>query len=295
MQLRVDDHIVEYVRGVSDIAERYDAFLVDVWGVLHDSARAYPGAPECLQQLQRRGKRVILLSNAARRSSLLEEEFSACGILPSMYECIVSSGELTWQAFAAGGDPELERLGKRYYLFGSARYRLTEGLPLFRATKVAAADFLLAVGVAGSPQTTAEYEEVLQEAAGRDLPMVCANPDIWVVRNGKIGIAPGALAARFKELGGKVIYFGKPYQAVYRRCFDILQGIDPRRIVAAGDALVTDIAGAEDQKIDSLLVAGGIHNSQLEDIPEDSAGLAGICREYNRFPAMLVKTFIWKN
>lgn len=295
MQLHVDGHIVEYVRGIVDIAERYDAFLVDVWGVLHDSVRAYPGAPECLQHLQRRGKRVILLSNAARRSSLLEEEFSAFGILPSMYECIVSSGELAWQAFAAGNDPELERLGQRYYLFGSARYRLTEGLPLLRATRLAAADFLLAVGVAGSPQSTAEYEEVLQEAAGRGLPMVCANPDIWVVRNGIIGIAPGALAARFKELGGKVIYFGKPYQAVYHRCFDILEGVARSRIVAAGDALITDIAGAEAQKIDSLLVAGGIHKDHLEDIPEGSAGLAEICLEHNRFPTMLSKAFIWKS
>jgi len=295
MQLHVDGHSVEYVRGISDIAERYDAFLVDVWGVLHDSAQAYPGAPECLQHLQRCGKRVILLSNAARRSLLLEEEFSAFGIFPSMYECIVSSGELTWQAFAAGGDPELEQLGKRYYLFGSAQYRLTEGLPLLRATNLAAADFLFAVGVAGSPQSTVEYEEVLQEAAGRGLPMVCANPDIWVVRNGVMGIAPGAVAARFEELGGKVIYFGKPYQAVYRRCFDILQGIAPRRIVAVGDALITDIAGAEAQKIDSLLVAGGIHQSQLKDIPEDSAGVAAICREHNHFPIMLAKAFIWKN
>lgn len=293
MLLDLGKKTIEYIDGVEVIADRYDAFLIDVWGVLHDSARAYPGAPECLQKLKGRGKKIILLSNAARRASLLAEEFKAFGIVPSLYDQIVSSGEITWSALQTGADRRLQQLGPKYYLLGSEKYRLTEGLALQRAAEVDAADFLLAVGVAGSPQSTAAQETVLQAAAEQGLVMVCANPDLVVVRDGIMGIAPGAYAARYAELGGEVIYFGKPHRDVYRRCFSILPGINDRRIVALGDALNTDIAGAAANGLDSVLVAGGIHAQKLKNLPHNSAGLAEICRAEDNYPTMIARGFFW--
>lgn len=284
---------IKYIDGIGRAAERYDAFLVDVWGVLHDSAKAYPGAVACLGKLKALGKRVILLSNAARRAYVLENEFAEFGITSDLYDQIVSSGELTWSRFKAGDDPALQKLGRKYYLLGSEKYGLTDELSLMQAPDLGSADFLLTIGVIGNPSSTETEEPLLREAASRKLVMICANPDIQVVRDGVMGIAAGAVAARYEELGGKVIYYGKPYAEVYHRCFEVLQDIDKDRIVAVGDALITDIAGANASGLDSVLVASGIHAEELKGIPDEIEGLETICKRKQQRPTMVVKGFFW--
>ena len=284
---------IEYINGIARVAERYDAFLVDVWGVLHDSAKVYPGAVECLGRLKSRGKRVILLSNAARRTYVLEKEFSTFGITRDLYDQIISSGELTWSRFKAGNDPALQQLGRKYYLFGSEKYGLTDDLPLSQVPDPRSADFLLTIGVIGNPSSTEVEEPLLREAAARKLMMVCANPDKQVVRDGVMGIAAGAVAARYEELGGKVIYYGKPHYEVYQRCFKVLHDIAKDRIVAVGDALKTDIAGANGNGLDSVLVATGIHGDDLKGIPDDFEGLERICNREQQRPTFVIKGFFY--
>lgn len=293
MQQDLEKNAIEYIDGIARAAERYDAFLVDVWGVLHDSARVYPGTVECLGKLQALNKRVVLLSNAARRAYVLEKEFAAFGITRELYDQIISSGELTWSRFKAGNDPALLKLGRKYYLLGSEKYGLTDELPLVQAADLGSADFLLTIGVIGNPSSTEAEEPLLREAASRKLTMICANPDIQVVRDGVMGIAAGAVAARYEELGGKVIYYGKPHAEVYQRCFEVLRDIDKDRIVAVGDALITDIAGANANGLDSVLVASGIHAEELKGIPDDTEGLETICMREQQRPTMVAKGFFW--
>jgi len=295
MILQLGKHTVEYIEGLSSITDRYDCFLVDIWGVLHDAAKPYPGVIDCLKQLKKHGKRVVLISNAARRSSVLAKELIQFGIVPELYESVVTSGEVVWNAFNSNRNEELLQLGRNYYLFGSEKYLLTEGLSLKRTEKFDTADFVFAIGVTGNPSSTADHEIELRDAADRGLPMVCANPDQLVVRNGIMGIAPGALAARYHEIGGRVIYFGKPYQDIYRRCLKLLEGVPKTRIVAIGDALTTDIKGANNNNLDSILVASGIHAEQLQNIPGDDNELQAICHQENQYPSMITKGFIWQN
>ncbi len=293
MKLNLGEFNTTYIHGISEIIRDYDAFLVDIWGVLHDSAKPYPGVLNCLRKLQASQKKTLLVSNAARRSEVLVKELNRFGITPALYDEVVTSGEILWRSFSVNKDKSLKNLGKIFYLIGSEEYRLTDGLPLQQTQDLHAADFILNISVIGNQSSTADNEDVLKQAAIEKLPMVCANPDMLVVRDGVMGIAPGAIAVRYEELGGQVVYYGKPHKAIYTRCLEILRNIDCNRIVAIGDALKTDIAGANANQLDSILVAGGIHARELDNLPENTEGLVTICTNENQYPAMIIKGFYW--
>jgi len=122
---------------------------------------------------------------------------------------------------------------------------------------------VLNTGIDDFDETLADYEPVLTACVERRLPMVCANPDLVVVVDNKLVICAGELARRYEDLGGEVRYHGKPHASVYRRCFQLLGDLAPSRILAVGDSLRTDIAGANAAGIDGLLVTGGIHREEL--------------------------------
>lgn len=284
---------MKFIEGIAAIKDRYEAFVTDIWGVLHDGSKAYPGIIDCLRTLQERGKKVTLLSNSGRRAHVVANDLCSFGIVPEFYTSLVTSGELTHLAFKTNLDSRLQSLGTRYYLFGTEKYGLTKGLDLRGTDEVANAEFILTIGVEGNPRSTKIYEETLHYFAQRDLTMVCANPDASVNRNGTLGIGPGALALYYEELGGRVIYFGKPYKAIYHLCLEHLPDISPNRIVIVGDSLKTDIAGANNCGIDTILVGTGIHYQELAPIPEDVQQLTALCHTENAFPTMIAKGFVW--
>ncbi len=281
------------IAGISDIKDRYDAFIIDIWGVLHDGAKAYPGIIDCLRKLQGCKKKVTLLSNSGRRAHVVGTDLCGFGISPDLYTYLVTSGELTHLTFKTNVDSRLQCLGTRYYLFGPEKYGLTEGLNLHRIDDVTRAEFILTIGVEGNPESTESYEKTLQDFAQRGLKMVCANPDVSVNRNGVLGIGPGALAVYYESLGGQVIYFGKPFKAVYNLCLEKLNGIAPDRIIVVGDSLKTDIAGANNCGIDNILVGTGIHCRELTPIPADVQQITALCRAEDIFPTMVAKGFVW--
>ncbi len=293
MKLTINRHDIDYHEGFETIVEGFDAFLIDIWGVLHDSAKAYPGAVDCLKKLRSGNKQVILVSNAGRRASILAKELLAFAINDQLYDHIVSSGELAWNAFSSNQDQHLENLGTKFYLLGPERYALTEGLALQRVQRLDRADFVLTVGVFGNPSSVDPQEPVLREAIDHNLTMVCANPDLWVVRDGVMGIAAGALAKRYEELGGTVIYFGKPHPFTYRTCFNLLQDIPKNRVLAVGDALNTDIAGANISGIASALVGTGIHATELSGLPQNTIKASSLFAKFQEYPKMIVPAFCW--
>ncbi len=281
------------ITGISDIKDRYDAFIIDIWGVLHDGAKAYPGIIDCLRKLRGCNKKVTLLSNSGRRAHVVGTDLYDFGIAPDLYTSLVTSGELTHLTFKTNVDSRLQRLGTRYYLLGPENYGLTEGLNLHRIDDVTRAEFILTIGVEGNPESTESYEKTLKDFAQRGLTMVCANPDVSVNRNGVLGIGPGALAVYYESLGGQVIYFGKPFKAVYNLCLEKLHGIAPDRIIVVGDSLKTDIAGANNCGIDTILVGTGIHWRELTTTPADVQQVTALCRAEGIFPTMVAKGFVW--
>jgi HAD superfamily hydrolase (TIGR01459 family) len=255
---------VPMLAGIASIAERYDGFVLDLWGCLHNGVAPFPGVLDCLDRLNVAGKRICLLSNAPRRAIDVAKRTAEIGIPRALYHEVMSSGEAAWQALKARSDPFHQALGRRCFHIGPSRDEsIRGGLGLDIVATPEEAEFVLNTGPWGWDATIESYEETLQRARARDLPMVCVNPDLVVVLGDKAYICAGALAQRYEALGGRVAWHGKPYQAVYETAFRLLGVADKRRILAVGDSLRTDIAGANGVGIDSLLVVGGIHAEEF--------------------------------
>ena len=250
--------------GLSAMAERYDAFIIDLWGVMHDGLKAYPAAVGALAELRRTGKKSVILSNAPRRAAVIAARNAEIGIPAELPDHLLSSGEDAWQHLKTRPDTWYQALGRRCYHLGPARDNgMREGLDIDFVDSLERADFILNTGILNDSDLVETYRAFLDEGLTRGLPMICANPDLIVMRGEDMEICAGALALDYEQNGGKVRWHGKPHPEVYRSCFERLPGISPERIAAIGDSLRTDVAGAQAAGIDSVFIAGGIHGEEL--------------------------------
>jgi len=252
------------IDGMRDLAPRYEGFILDLWGVVHDGTAPFGGVLDCMERLVAAGKRIVLLSNAPRRADDVVRRIARIGVPAELYHGVMSSGEEAWQHLFRREEPFYAALGRRCLQIGSERdLEMRDGLDLEFVTTPAAADFILNTGPAGWDDTLDDYAAVLRQSRERDLAMVCANPDLVVIHDGKPALCAGALAEAYEAQGGRVRWHGKPYPSVYQSCLALLGIADRRRILAIGDSLRTDIAGAAGAGIDSLLIAGGIHAGEF--------------------------------
>ena len=280
--------------GIAVIAGLYDAFVLDVWGVIHDGTTLYPGVVDTLDRLTGAGKPFVMLTNAPRRSAAVAAAMIDMGMPEAHCGRILSSGEATFLDMKERRDPFYAGLGNNCFHIGPARDRnLLDGLGWDEAEAMADADLILNTGPWEDGETVADYEDRLAEGAARDLPMVCANPDLEVIRGGRRLVCAGALAVRYEELGGAVRWFGKPKAEIYDYCFRTLAGIERSRIAAVGDSFRTDLAGAHNAGIAPVLVVGGIHGDELGGSPPDPGRLAELADRWGVWPAASVPTFRW--
>ncbi|HEV8679441.1 MAG TPA: TIGR01459 family HAD-type hydrolase [Stellaceae bacterium] len=251
---------VRLIDGMRDLAPRYDGFILDLWGVVHDGVAPFPGVLDCMRRLVDSGKRVVLLSNAPRRADDVVRRIAKIGVPEGLYHGVMSSGEEAWQHLFRRDDPFYASLGRHCLHICSERdLEMREGLDLDWVATPEAADFILNTGPAEWEDTHEDYAPLLRRARARDLPMVCANPDLVVMHGGRAALCAGAIAEDYEALGGRVRWHGKPHPSVYDSCLELLGIEDRRRILAIGDSLRTDIAGAAGAGIDSLFIVGGIH------------------------------------
>jgi HAD superfamily hydrolase (TIGR01459 family) len=252
------------IDGLRALAADYDGFILDLWGVVHDGSAPFPGALDCMQRLVAADKRIVLLSNAPRRADDVVRRIEKIGVPRGLYGGVMSSGEEAWQHLSRRDEPFYAALGRNCLHIGSERdLEIREGLDLDFVDTPEAADFILNTGPSGWNDTVADYAAVLERARRRDLPMVCANPDLVVIHSGRPALCAGALGEAYEALGGRVRWHGKPYPSVYDSCLDLLGIAARNRILAIGDSLRTDIAGAAGAGLDSLLIAGGVHAAEL--------------------------------
>lgn len=288
---------VPYHDRLSEIADRYDGFIVDVWGVIHDGVRLYPGVVDCLRAIADSGKRAVKLTNAPRRGAAITEAMLAMGMPADLSGDVVSSGEAVHQELSSLSHPFYAGLGRRCLHIGPARDDgLHDGVGLEMVGDVADADLILNTGPWEDGETVADYEDLLQEGARLDVPMVCANPDLEVVRGGRRIICAGALALRFEALGGRARWIGKPHPAIYEACFARLAGIDRRRILAIGDSPRTDIAGANGVGVDSALAFSGLHGEALvagRGGRPDPKRIFAWCDSQGEVPTMALPRLVW--
>jgi HAD superfamily hydrolase (TIGR01459 family) len=291
------DTEIPLLPGVAAAAPGYDGFVLDLWGVIHDGVAPLPGALDCLAALLAGNKRIVLLSNAPRRADDVIRRITRIGVPRRLYHDVMSSGEEAWQCLKRRDDPFYRALGRRCLHIGSDRdMEIRDGLDLDWVEDAGTADFILNTGPAGWEDTVEDYAPLLRQALGRDLPMVCANPDLVVNHGAKLALCAGALAQYYETQGGRVRWHGKPYPSVYETSLGRLGIADRRRILAVGDSLRTDIAGAAAAGLDSLLVLGGIHAEEFgvagNGEPDRGRIAAALARGPWR-PRGIVRRFAW--
>lgn len=248
--------------GFRDLANRYDLILCDVWGVIHNGIVAFPEAAEALMRFRAGGGHVLLLSNAPRPGLSVATQLDKLGVPRAAYDAIVTSGDAS-RAMVE------ERLGQVLHHIGPPRDApLFEGLPV-RFGTVEEADYVLCSGLDDDETETEEdYRPRLEKARARNLPLICANPDLVVERGPRLIPCAGALALMYERMGGEAIYAGKPHRLVYERAVNLAtlirgRAVDPSRIIGIGDAIRTDVTGAMRFGIHSLFIAAGIHGAEL--------------------------------
>jgi HAD superfamily hydrolase (TIGR01459 family) len=255
--------------NLSSIAENYDVIFSDVWGVVHNGIIPHAAAGEALTRFRAGGSVVVMISNAPRPAWSVADQLKDIGVLPTAYDSIVTSGDVTRGLALAMPDPS--RPDPHCFHIGAEKDE-----PLFRdlnVSRVSAdeASFVICSGFKDDEtETVADYEDILRKLRKRNLPMICANPDLVVERGEKLILCAGALAEAYAEMGGEVTHAGKPHPPIYHATIAkamSLLGRNPEksRILAIGDAMRTDVAGARDFGIDSLFLSAGIHAQELHD------------------------------
>lgn len=254
-----DPSAIPIITSIAPLAETRTAWLVDIWGVMHNGAAPYLAAAEACAEFRKRGGTVLLLSNAPRPAASVIEQLDRIGVPGNAYDCVLTSGDASRDMIrrAAAGGRSIGHIGPERDL------GLFEGVgapvPLQQAQTVVCS------GLFDDERETPEtYIEILALLKKRGADMICANPDLTVERAGRIVYCAGALAQAYEQMGGTVAYAGKPHLPVYALAFEEIEKlrgapVERSRVLAIGDGVGTDIAGAAAAQIDAVYVASGVH------------------------------------
>lgn len=267
------------------LAARYDAFLVDQFGVLRDEDGAYPGANEALLRLKALGRTVIVLSNSGRSGDYNAERLVKLGFDRAGFDRFLTSGDVAYDILS--GETAGSAAGTRCLTISSGGDRnLADRLGFESVEDAALADIVIISGSEADRVPMADYRRRLAPAARRGVPCYCTNPDRHKLASGG-ATAPGAgsIALAYQDLGGPVRWFGKPHPAIYRQAQALLGGLAAERIVCVGDSLEHDIAGAAGAGLASCLVRTGILAESTG--PE----LAALADRHGARPAFVMERF----
>ena len=282
------------LESLGPVVDRYDVFLFDMWGCLHDGYKAFADVPDLLARLKAMGKKTLALSNAPRRVPILRRQLPKFGLDEADFHALVTSGEAAWQALArrAHGD------WTRYYHVGMDG-NLTDPaeIGLREVPALEDAQFVFATGAAGDGTLDMPaLQPTIRRARELKLPMVCANPDLEVLRGEQRLLCAGTLAAAYESLGGTVHYHGKPHAGVYAWALELAGSPDKSRVLGVGDAMRTDVAGARQAGIDQAFIPGGIHGEALASpmgtLPSE-ASMQALASEFGFAPTYILAELRW--
>lgn len=245
---------------------RYRLILCDVWGVVHDGVSLYPGAAERLVQWRDQRRCVCLITNAPRTADAVEQQLARIGLPRHAYDFVATSGEAGIEALNALARPVgfVGTAGDREILEGRG-VRITDD-----------DDFtdLACTGIMEGRSNPQDYRSDLERWVRRDVEMHCLNPDRVVMRGGVMEACAGAIADIYQGLGGRVTWYGKPHEAIYRHALHRAGDPSSTQVLAIGDGLQTDMLGAARMGFDAIFVTGGIHAG--EPFPRDFAARNGL-------------------
>jgi len=281
---------LRFVERLRDLVDGVEVILSDIWGVVHNGIEAFPEACAALNTYRRQGGTVILITNAPRPADSVQRQLRKLGVADDTYDAIVSSGDLT-RDFVA------DHPGKKMFWIGMERHNAVHrGLDPVIAP-LEDADYIVCTGLYDDETETPEdYRDMLLQARARKLPFVCANPDIVVERGDRLIYCAGAIAELYRELGGEVIFYGKPHWPIYERAMQLAAQHRGRpapldRVMAIGDSVRTDLTGALGFGIDCLFVTRGIHSEEFEGI--DQFDPASVKELFGHPPRALMRELKW--
>lgn len=249
---------IPLIRSIEPLAGGTTAWLVDIWGVIHNGVRPFAEACAACARFREGGGLVVLVSNSPRPRDSVAEQLDRIGVPRTSWDAIVTSGDVARTLIGRYAGRPILHLGPERDLATLA------GLDVQRVG-AESAEAVVCTGLFDDERETPDdYAATLQLCAARGLPMICANPDVTVERDGRIIYCAGAIARAYEQIGGAVAYAGKPYVPIYKLTFETLEELRPgsadrKRLLAIGDGVHTDIAGAAAAGVPSLFVASGLH------------------------------------
>jgi len=281
---------LRFVEGLRDLVGGLEVVLSDIWGVVHNGLVAFPEACEALHTFRKQGGTVILITNAPRPADSVQRQLRKLGVADDTYDAIVSSGDLTRQFVA-------DHPGRKMYWIGPERdSSLHRGLDMVLAP-LEQTDYIVCTGLFDDETESAEdYRKMMLQARDRNLTLICANPDIVVERGDRLIYCAGAIAELYRELGGEVIFYGKPHRPIYERAMELAaerhhHPIELNCVLAIGDSVRTDLAGAHSFGIDCLFVTRGIHAEDFEGV--DQLDPASVKELFGHPPRALTRELRW--
>jgi HAD superfamily hydrolase (TIGR01459 family) len=281
---------LRFAERLRDLVDGVDVLLSDIWGVVHNGLVAFPEACEALRTFRSRGGTVILITNAPRPADSVQRQLRKLGVADDTYNAIVSSGDLTRHYVA-------DHPGRKVFWLGPERDNsIYRGLdPVL--SPLEQADYIVCTGLLDDETETPEdYRSMMLKARERKLTLICANPDIVVERGDRLIYCAGAIAELYRELGGEVIFYGKPHRPIYERAMALVaerrgHATELRRVLAIGDSVRTDLTGARGFGIDCLFVTRGIHAEDFEGV--DQLDPTSVKELFGHPPRALTRELRW--
>jgi HAD superfamily hydrolase (TIGR01459 family) len=285
--------IPSFLDHFATLAPLYDVVLSDVWGVVHNGVAALPEAGQALSRFREAGGTVVLISNAPRPGRNVVDLLDEFGVVREAYDGIVTSGDVTTNVIAG-------RPGQTVYHLGPERDRPMYAKLDVRFAPIESADYVVCSGLFNDETETAEdYRDLLGRMRARNLFMVCANPDIVVERGDRLVYCAGAIADLYRDMGGDVLYAGKPYRPIYDQALAAAEAVRGAatpfaRVLAIGDSVRTDVTGAASLGVDCLFLTAGIHAEELggRETP-DPAVLQKIFAGAGVMPKAVMRRLAW--
>ncbi len=277
--------LLDKIDTLDDIIDRYDAVICDIWGVLHNGVTIHHDAVAALRRVRAKGKMVVLLTNAPKRSDIIQDRFKKMGVADIFWDDTITSGDCIAHYLLDNAKD------KAIYHWGT---QMDKGIYqdfAFNLTDFEQAEMIVCTGLIDSATEISIREaKMLAEAASRKLPFICANPDKSVKVGNHFELCAGALADVYLSLDMPVEFFGKPYPIVYHYCLETLerlsgQPVHQNQILAIGDGLYTDIKGAQNANIDCLMILNGLHHALFtRNIGYDFTTIREVCETHDVRP-----------
>ena len=260
----MQNYLPEELKKFKNISNMYDVYFIDLWGVIHNGINLFKNAINVLDELKKQQKKVVLISNAPRTSNTVKQFLRKLNFNLDLIDLLVTSGDVTKNYIH-------KNQKKIFYHLGPIKDKdLFEGIKnissdINKTQEIICTGLVNEIGV-----NIANYENLFKSWILKEKTLVCANPDEVVSRGNDIEFCAGALAKYYKKLGGTVLYFGKPYEEIYKYAKLNIEKkiglfVEKKRILAVGDNLKTDIYGAQNFNIDSLLILNGIYKDFFRD------------------------------